>query len=85
MKLIFLIIALFAFSICYDKKEYSYGCIVKNKQCCWFNKENCCDYPSEDGKPRTCEKKLTLCCKKKVYSIDEGGDVYIYSKGRSDD
>ena len=81
MKFIFLI-ALFACIFCgfYDE----YGCKItgSSKKCCWFNYHSCCK-PAE-GK-RTCFEKRTLCCKRRVYSMEDGEYVYLYSGGSDSD
>ena len=76
MKSIFLLIALFALA-CSSEFEDNYGCELKGKdQCCWINYHSCCEPPT--GK-RTCANKITLCCKKWVYSIAKGSYEYEYT------
>ena len=71
MKLVLILFSLFAFTFAYPTEfEEEYGCSLKRlKICCWSNYNECCDPPSG---PRTCPDKRTLCCKKRVYIVEEG-------------
>ena len=76
MKLILVLFALLACVFAYTKYEEGYGCPLnfegKVKKCCWNNIDSCCEPAEPADSTRTCEAKETLCCKKFVYSMEEG-------------
>ena len=72
MKLVLVLLSLLAFALS-SLYEEEYGCsLQKVSKCCWSHYNGCCDPPSG---PRSCPEKRTLCCKKKVYDMEEGIDV----------
>ena len=78
MKLLFLLIALFAFvfSSIYD---YDYGCNIKGKKrCCWIKNNSCCK--TKEGP--NCQKEITMCCKTKQWSMEDAEYVYIITGGK---
>ena len=84
MKFVLFFLCLLALAFSQDNEEYfeyseyyaEYGCsLAKTAKCCWSNSNNCCAPASG---PRTCEEKFTLCCKKKVYSMEEGSYEIVF-------
>ena len=62
----------------FEYSEYyaEYGCSLgKTNKCCWSKYDNCC---SPATGPRTCEEKFTYCCKKKIYSMEEGNYEIVF-------
>ena len=81
MKLILVLLTLLACVFAYTEYEEDYGCSVKfTKHCCWDNWNSCCDPPSTKH-TRTCEVIETRCCKKIVYSMEEGENEIEFYQG----
>ena len=84
MKIALILLSLLAFAFSEKEEEFfeyteyyrDYGCSIKTvSKCCRDNYDNCC---SPVTGPRKCEEKRTLCCKRKVYSMEEGTYEIIF-------